>query len=82
MVCTIGVIVVVRDHLDRCPVCLERLRMPVSLGIWSSVMMDPPGTETVCPNGHGLLYTPESDQTDNHWTTLDSSWSDLFQRRD
>jgi len=79
--CTVAVIVVVRDHLDRCPICLERLRMPVSLGNWSSVVMDPPGTEYVCPNGHGLLYTSGSGGSENHWTKLDSSWSDLFEHR-
>jgi len=78
--CTVAVILVVRDHRNRCPVCLERLRMPVSLGNWSSVMMDPPGTEYACPKGHGLLYTPESGGTEDQWTTLDSSWSDLFER--
>jgi len=78
--CTVAAIVVVRDHLGRCPVCLSRLRMPVSLGNWSSVVMDPPGTEYVCPRGHGLLYTPGSGGSDNHWTNLDSSWSELFER--
>ena len=79
--CTVAVIVIVRDHLNRRPICLERLRMPMSLGNWSSVVMDPPGTEYVCPRGHGLLYTPEGGRTENHWTALDSSWSDLFERR-
>jgi hypothetical protein len=77
--CTIAAIIVVRDHLGRCPVCLSRLRMPVSLGNWSSVVMDPPGTEYVCPKGHGLLYTSGAGASENQWTNLDSSWSELFE---
>lgn len=79
--CTAAVIIVVRDHLQRCPVCLERLRMPASLGSWSSVMVDPPATEYVCPNGHGTLYVSETGETHSRWTTLDESWRDLFARR-
>ncbi len=81
LICTAGVILVVRDHLKRCPECLARLRMPATLGSWSSVMVDPPVTEYVCPNGHGTLYVSETGETGSRWTTLDDSWRDLFARR-
>lgn len=46
------------DQDSRCPVCLHRLRMPVATGSWSSLMVDSPGTEYICPFGHGRLYVP------------------------
>ena len=46
------------DQNARCPVCLSRLRMPVATGSWSSLVMDRPGTEYICPYGHGRLYVP------------------------
>jgi hypothetical protein len=46
------------DQNARCPVCLCRLRMPVVTGSWSSLVMDRPGTEYICPYGHGRLYVP------------------------
>jgi len=48
----------VLDQNARCPVCLCRLRMPVVTGSWSSLVMDRPGTEYICPYGHGRLYVP------------------------
>src|SRR5205823_12101455 len=39
----------------RCRVCLRRLRMPVSRGAWSSLIMDSPAIEYICPLGHGRL---------------------------
>jgi len=32
--------------------------MPVVTGSWSSLVMDRPGTEYICPYGHGRLYVP------------------------
>ncbi len=81
LLCSTTVILVVRDHLYRCPVCLERLSMPASLGSWSSVVVDPPAIEYVCPKGHGLLLEEETGEMHSHWTTLDSSWKDLFVKR-
>ena len=46
------------DQNVRCPVCLCRLRMPLVTGSWSSLVMDRPGTEYICPYGHGRLYVP------------------------
>lgn len=49
---------VLLDQNARCPVCLNRLRMPVETGSWSSLVIDRPGTEYICPYGHGQLYVP------------------------
>jgi hypothetical protein len=66
------------DQRSRCPVCLQLLAMPVSLGSWSSVL-DPATTELLCDSGHGSLCQPESEEgLPDRWTTLDSSWKELF----
>jgi hypothetical protein len=66
------------DQRRRCPVCLQRLAMPVSIGSWAS-MFEPATTELLCEAGHGSMCVPEA-QTDepDRWTALDSSWRDLF----
>jgi hypothetical protein len=66
------------DQRRRCPVCLQRLGMPVTMGSWSSVL-DPAVTELVCDFGHGSLSVPESTQgAPDRWTNLDQSWRELF----
>jgi len=66
------------DQRRRCPVCLQRLTLPVSLGSWSSVF-DPPATELLCAAGHGSLCIPEGETGEpDRWTALDSSWHELF----
>jgi hypothetical protein len=48
------------DQRRRCRVCLARLRMPVSHGMWSAAsLFAPPRTESICPFGHGTLNEPE-----------------------
>ncbi len=66
------------DQRRRCPICLQLLSMPVTLGSWGSVL-DPAMTETFCDSGHGTLCQPESvEGLPDHWTRMDSSWSELF----
>jgi MacB-like periplasmic core domain len=68
------------DQRERCPECLERLAMPVTIGSWSSVL-EPVTTEFLCESGHGSLCVPETEQGErDHWTALDSSWRDLFDK--
>ncbi len=72
------------DQRSRCRACLRRLRMPVSLGAWSSPLIDRPATEYLCPAGHGALWVAESGVVapqPDQWTALDSSWRDLFAKR-
>lgn len=69
------------DHLRRCPRCLARVGMPVSFGSWSSMVIDRPATEFVCPKGHGLLFVHEIGQKHDRWTSLDASWRSLFSKR-
>jgi len=78
IVCTLVCVLIVRDHLGRCPVCLVRLRMPTSSGTWGSLMMDLPGTQYVCPKGHGWLHRDGSGHGKTQWNRLDSTWRDLF----
>jgi hypothetical protein len=77
-ICAFGVWWSFADQRARCPVCLQLLTMPVSIGSWSSVL-DPATTELVCDSGHGSLAFPETDGgLRDRWTNLDPSWSELF----
>jgi len=78
--CAAAVYLIFRDHQSRCPQCLARLQMPVAIGTWSSLLMDPPVTEYVCPNGHGALAVSGAMDDPDRWTVFDESWKDLFAR--
>jgi hypothetical protein len=69
------------DQRSRCPECLERLSLPVTIGSWSSPLLDPVTTEMVCGRGHGALCLPETHSSSSdreRWTELDESWRELF----
>lgn len=69
------------DQRRRCPVCLQRLSMPVTMGSWASVL-DPATTEMVCDLGHGSLCVPDSTEgAPDRWINLDPSWRELFSGR-
>jgi hypothetical protein len=62
------------DQRQRCPVCLSRMAMPVTIGSWASIF-DPPLTEHLCEQGHGALCVPENDfGTPERWNEFDASW--------
>jgi hypothetical protein len=68
------------DQRQRCPECLERLALPVTIGSWSSVL-EPVTTEFLCEFGHGSLCVPETERGEpDRWTALDASWRDLFEK--
>jgi hypothetical protein len=70
-----------RDQQHRCRVCCEALRMPVNSGRWSSLVLDRPRTEYICPYGHGTLYVPGTRLLDIdalNWTSHDDIWRELF----
>jgi hypothetical protein len=70
-----------RDQQNRCRVCFLRLRMPVNSGRWSSLVLDRPRTEYICPYGHGTLYVPGTRLLDIdavNWTSHDDIWRELF----
>ncbi len=72
------------DQARRCPTCLRRLAMPVTLGSWSSSLLEPASTELLCDEGHGSLRFSEAHTTlgeIRRWITLDDSWHDLFDGR-
>jgi hypothetical protein len=69
------------DQRRRCPVCLKRLAMPVTLGIWGSTF-EPVTTEFLCEDGHGSLSVPENEAApEEKWIKLDESWSELFDNK-
>jgi hypothetical protein len=43
------------DLRQRCPVCLDRLLLPLTEGAADSVLCNPAVTESVCAHGHGVL---------------------------
>jgi hypothetical protein len=66
------------DQKHRCPVCLNQLSMPVTLGSWASIF-DPVTMEFLCDAGHGSLNLPESQLAGaGRWIKLDHSWDGLF----
>ncbi len=70
-----------RDQQHRCRVCCEELRMPVHSGRWSSLVLDRPRTEYICPYGHGTLYVPGTRLLDIdavNWTSHEDIWRELF----
>jgi hypothetical protein len=67
------------DQKERCPQCLRRLRMPVRIGVSSSVIFEAAGVESVCPAGHGARFAPEwrgPTVERPAWTSFDDSWRD------
>lgn len=48
-----------RDELVRCPVCLRRMRNPISIGQASQTLLVGCGREIICPHGHGTMSLPE-----------------------
>ena len=71
----------IRDQQKRCRVCLRRLGTPIQIGAPGHVLLDWSGTEMVCPEGHGVLYLPDSLGNwleRDRWDNLDDSWAGLF----
>jgi len=59
-----------RDRRERCPVCLERLGQPVRIGVGPRGPFEPAGTEVLCPQGHGVLFTTRETEPESRWTPL------------
>jgi hypothetical protein len=71
----------ISDQQQRCPVCLHLLTAPVSIGTPARSFLEWYGTESACPQGHGLLHisgTSFSYSRKPNWLSLDDSWQDLF----
>ncbi|HBY61787.1 MAG TPA: hypothetical protein DEH78_18355 [Solibacterales bacterium] len=72
----------IRDQRRRCPVCLHRLSLPVSIGTWANTF-EPAKTELLCEQGHGTLVLPETEMSaapQERWNALDDSWRELFSK--
>jgi hypothetical protein len=65
------------DQRRRCRVCLRRLGLSVQVGCPGYTLLDCwAATELVCPEGHGILYMPESESSwleGDQWSNLDTS---------
>ena len=74
------VVLAVRDQRIRCRVCGRKLRMPLTQGSYSALLLDHPGLEYVCPYGHGklLLEYWVAVQPEPKWTKYGNIWQELF----
>jgi hypothetical protein len=54
------------DLLQRCPICLDRLLLPLTEGTPDGVLLNPATTESVCAHGHCVL--------------VENRWSRAFRR--
>jgi hypothetical protein len=73
----------VDDQKRRCPACCRLLSMPVRIGSRSSILLDRPGVEVLCPGGHGSLFVPEPvihGAERPTWTAFDKSWTDCLEQ--
>ncbi|MGO8816231.1 MAG: hypothetical protein ACLQVG_16460 [Terriglobia bacterium] len=69
------------DQKRRCPVCFNLLTLPILIGSRSSIILDRPQVEVLCPNGHGSLLIPEPvvHRADPAvWLVLNESWESCF----
>jgi hypothetical protein len=69
------------DQRLRCPSCFRRLRMPVSLGRFGSILFDLPATEYICTHGHGTLHVPEprtNELEPTRWRPHGDVWEELL----
>ena len=72
------------DQKGRCPVCFQLLAMPVRIGSRSSIILDRPEVEVLCPSGHGSLLIPEPvvhAAEPAAWIVFNESWKDCFTQR-
>lgn len=77
----VGLSWAILDQQKRCRICLRRLGMSVDIGRPGCVLLNWAGTELVCPEGHGVLYLPESPANwleRDRWNSFDESWEGLF----
>lgn len=80
-ICLLGMNWVLRDHRQRCPVCLHRVAHPAQVGQASRTFLAWNGTELMCMGGHTLLHVPglpTSWFNTQRWMYLDTSWEFLF----
>lgn len=82
LVCAGLLYLCVVDQRYRCRTCLRKLRMPVNKGSRSALLLNHPGTEWVCPYGHGKLLVQVwvSDRNETTWTRHGDMWTELFRQ--
>lgn len=79
----IGLVVLAwHDQRYRCRTCARQLRMPVNDGSYGTLLLDHPGTEWVCPYGHGKLRVEVwvADKRSPAWREYGEFWEELFRR--
>lgn len=82
LVCCAVLVLIILDQKYRCRTCGRRLRMPVSRGNHSRLLLAPPRTEYICLYGHGTLTIPDTQLTGPEpvdWKQHRDIWSELFE---
>ena len=78
---------IIWDQRRRCRTCGRRLRMPVSTGRYSQMLLfGRPQTEYICIYGHGTLHVPELHITGKEpekWQkNTENMWQELYSLHD
>jgi hypothetical protein len=72
---------IVQDQKLRCRTCNRKLRMPIAVGSWASMLrFGRPHMEYICPFGHGTLKVPELQITGKEpvaWDEHEDMWREL-----
>lgn len=72
--------VILWDQRYRCRICARKLRMPMTTGSWTHVLLGAPRTEYICPYGHGTLKVSELQITGSQpsdWQQHEDMWKEL-----
>ena len=80
LLCNGVLVLIVLDQKYRCRTCGRRLRMPVTTGSHSHILLGPPRTEYICPYGHGTLKVQEiqlSGREPDDWEPHGDMWKEL-----
>ena len=82
LLCCGALQLIIWDQRTRCRTCLRRLRMPITTGSWSNMLLfGQPKTEYICIYGHGTLAIPDVELTGPKrpgWTAHDDDiWKEL-----
>jgi hypothetical protein len=82
LLCNGVLFLIILDQRYRCRSCGRRLRMPVSTGSYSHMLLSGrPQTEYICLYGHGTLKEPElhiSGREPSAWEPNSDMWKELY----
>jgi hypothetical protein len=82
LLCQGVLFLIIYDQRRRCRTCGRRLRMPVSSGRYSQMLLfGRPRTDYICIYGHGTLQVPElhiTGKEPEQWQRHEDMWQELY----